>query len=69
MIEMCKNDVITTVEHGEMFPPKFGRVGFRRNFHYNELWRGKHFATRQVEAIAVREGGDWLVVTVIVKFY
>ncbi len=58
-----------TVQHGETFPAKFGRVGFRRNFHYNQNWRGKPFATKQVEVIAVREGKDWLVITALVKFY
>ena len=64
-----EEEVSMTVQHGETFPAKFGRVGFRRNFHYNHNWRGRSFATKQVEAIAVREGNDWLVITVVVKFY
>ena len=61
-------EVVATVEHGEPFPAKFGRTGFRRNFAYNGLWRGIPYATKQVEAYAVPEDG-WLVITVIVKFF
>jgi len=61
-------EVIATVETGESFPAKFGRTGFRRNFVYNDLWRGRRFATKQVEAIAVQDHG-WLVITVMVKFF
>ena len=61
-------EVLATVQEGERFPARWGRVGFRRNFAYNELWRGRHYETKQVEAIAVEDNG-WLVITVLVKFY
>jgi len=61
-------EVIEAVLGGERFPAKFGRIAFRRNFAFEGLWRGKRYATKQVEAIAVDEDG-WLVVTVIVKFF
>ena len=61
-------EVIATVEEGERFAAKQGRIGFRRNFEYNSLWRGRFYANKQIEAIAVDEEG-WLVITVIVKFY
>jgi hypothetical protein len=61
-------EVIATVEGGERFPAKFGRTGFRRNFPFGGAWRGRAFATKQVEAYAVEEQG-WLVITVIVKYY
>jgi hypothetical protein len=41
----------------------------RRNFAYDGTWRGQRYATKQVEAYAVEEGGDWLVITVMVKFF
>ncbi len=63
-----EEEIIATVESGEQFPAKFGRVGFRRNFVYNASWRGRTFATKQVEAIAVEEEG-WLVITVLVRFF
>ncbi len=63
-----KEEIIATVENGERIPAKFGRVGFRRNFTYNSMWRGRFYASKQVEAIAVEEEG-WLVITAIVRFF
>jgi hypothetical protein len=62
-------EIVATVESGEQFPAKFGRTGFRRNFPFDGLWRGRHFETKQVEAYAVKERGRWLVITVIVRFF
>jgi hypothetical protein len=61
-------EVIATVQEGETFPAKFGRAGFRRNFVFDGQWRGRYYATKQIEAFAVEENG-WLVITVIVKFF
>jgi len=66
---VTEGEVRATVEHGEQFPAKFGRTGFRRNFPYGNLWHGKQYGTKQVEAYAVREGSDWLVITVIARFF
>ncbi len=64
-----EDEVMLTVQEGEQFPAKFGRTGFRRNFPVEGLWRGRHFAVKQVEAYAVEEQEDWLVITVIVRYY
>ncbi|MBM3477359.1 MAG: DUF4258 domain-containing protein [Armatimonadetes bacterium] len=63
-----EDEVIATVEGGERFPAKFGRTGFRRNFTFGGRWRGREYATKQVEAYAVDEAG-WLVITVIVRYF
>ncbi|MEW6250720.1 MAG: DUF4258 domain-containing protein [Planctomycetota bacterium] len=63
-----EDEVRAAVQNGERLPAKFGRTAFRRNFAYNRTWRGKFYATRQVEAIAVPEDG-WLVITVLVRFF
>jgi hypothetical protein len=62
-------EVIATVSDGERFAAKFGRVAFRRNFVFDATWRGRQYASKQVEAYAVEEAGDWLVITVLVKFF
>ena len=62
-------EVIATITGGEQFPAKFGRLGFRRNFSFQNQWRGQFYATRQVTAFAVREADDWLVITVIVRYF
>jgi hypothetical protein len=62
-------EVTTTVNGGERFPARFGRTGFRRNFRSDAVWRGHRYATKQIEAFAVQENGDWLVITVLVKYF
>jgi hypothetical protein len=64
-----EQEVVATVEGGEHFAGKFGRTGFRRNFAFGGLWRGRRYATKQIEAFAIQEGEDWLVITVIVKYF
>jgi hypothetical protein len=61
--------VLATVIEGERFPAKFGRQGFRRNFQYDRTWRGRRYTMKQVEVLAVPESDDWLVITVIVKYF
>ena len=53
-------EVVATITGGEQFPAKFGRFGFRRNFSFQNQWRGQFYATRQLTAFAVREADDWL---------
>ena len=62
-------EVVDTVRDGEQFQAKFGRTGFRRNFAFEGEWRGRRYTSKQVEAYAVRQGDDWLVITVIVKYF
>ncbi|MDN3515910.1 MAG: DUF4258 domain-containing protein [Candidatus Brocadia sp.] len=64
-----EDEVIATVERGETFPVKFGRTGFRRNFHFDGIWRGKRYATKQIETIAVKENNDWMVVTIVTRYF
>jgi hypothetical protein len=55
-------EVVATVEGGERFAARFGRIGFRRNFSFEGVWRGRQYATKQVEAYAVWELDTWLVI-------
>ena len=64
-----EEEVVATVKQGEQFPAKFGRTGFRRNFAFNRAWRGRRFATKQVEAYAVRGGTEWLVISFITRYF
>jgi len=64
-----ETEVIATVQTGKSIPAKFGRTEFRQTFPYNAEWKGKRYAGKQVAAIAVQDAGDWMVVTVIVKFF
>jgi hypothetical protein len=62
-------EVSATVREGERFPAKFGRTGFRRNFAFDSEWHGRRYATKQVEAFAVKAGRDWLVITVLARYF
>jgi len=64
-----EREVEAAVELGEEFPVRFGRTGFRRNFQFDREWRGRYYRTKQVEAYTVREGDDWLVITVITRYF
>jgi hypothetical protein len=64
-----EKEVIETVEEGEPFPAKYGRTGFRRNFPFNGIWRGKHYRTKQVEAYAVKENDEWIIITIVARYF
>jgi hypothetical protein len=64
-----EDEVSSAINHGEKFPAKYGRTGFRRNFPFDNQWRGRYFRTKQVEAYAVQEDFDWLVITVITRYF
>ena len=64
-----ETEILATVEHGEQFPARFGRTGFRRNFQFGHEWHGRNYGTKQLEVYAVPEGSDWLVITVIVRYF
>ena len=64
-----EEEVRCAVEEGERFAAKFGRTGFRRNFPFDDEWRGRHYITKQVEAYAAPEHGHWLIITVITRYF
>jgi hypothetical protein len=62
-------EVIDTVLHGERFPAQFNRMGFRKVFAYNAVWRGRTYLRKEVEAIAVETPTGVLVLTVITRYF
>lgn len=63
-------EVIATVETGTPALAKYDRTRFRQSFPFDAEWRGKTYATKQIDAIAIEtESETWLVITVIVKFF
>mgnify|MGYP001598496904 FL=1 len=62
-------EVIETVQEGEPFQAKFGRIGFRRNFSFSSEWRGKVYGTKQLEIYGVKEKDGFLVLTVVTKYF
>jgi len=64
-----EDEVVATIKEGETFPAKHGRTGFRRNFSFGGAWRGKQYSTKQIEAYAIKEDNDWLVITMIIRYF
>jgi hypothetical protein len=64
-----EEQIEATIREGERFSAKFGRQGFRRNFQFDSVWRGRRYAMKQIEVLGVWERDDWLVITVIVKYF
>lgn len=62
-------EVVATVKGGEVSPAQLGRTKFQRNFTFNAEWQGKFYSMKKLEVIAAKQGEDWLVITVIVKFF
>lgn len=48
-----EDEVIATGQTGERFPAKYGSEGFRRDFVFQWVWRGRRFDSKQIEAFAV----------------
>ena len=71
-----EEELTATIREGERFVAKFGREGLRRNFMFEALCRGRRYHIKQVEAFikqveafAIWEDGDWLVISVIVRYF
>ena len=62
-------EIRDTILLGEQFPVKYGRTGFRKNFVMESEWRGKTYRTKQVEVYAIQENTDWIVITLIAKYF
>jgi hypothetical protein len=62
----AEEEITATVEQGEQFPVN---TGLRRNFQCDREWRGRQYHTKQIEAYAVQEGTDWLVITIITRYF
>ena len=67
--DASEEEVRAAIEQGERFPAKFGRIGFRRNFPFDWDWRGRYYRIKQIEAYAVQEEDDWLVITDITRYF
>lgn len=64
-----EEEVTATVLTGESFPAKFGRTGFRKTFPFTSTWMGQSYDHKEVEVFAIRDGPDWLVITVLTRYH
>jgi hypothetical protein len=64
-----EDEIAATIAQGERFPGKFGRTGFRRNFRFDDQWRGRFYKNKQLEVLAVLEEQDWPVIAIPVSIF
>ena len=65
-----RDEVIYTVKHGKSAPAKFDRTNFTHTFAYHGKWLGTSYRRKTIEAFASEDDdGNWLVVTIVVKFF
>lgn len=50
-------------------PAELGKLECRKDFAYNALWNGKHYAIKQVRPIFVEEPSEIVVVTIYVYYF
>jgi len=61
-------EVRETLEMGERFDAKAGRLTFQRTFVFEADWQGKMYHAKQVRAVVVEEPDRTVVLTVIVSY-
>ena len=64
-----ETEVIKTVAHGLRRKKAKGRFEYRLNFQYNNVWRGRQYAIKQVVPIVIEKANELLVVTVLTYFF
>ena len=64
-----KAEVREVIRQGESFDVRQDRIGFRLNFLFREKWNNTWYENKEVTVFAVQEVGDWIVVTVVTRYY
>jgi len=50
-----EEDILSAISKGERFMAKFNRVGFRRNFSFQNKWKDRYYQIKQLEVYGVEE--------------
>lgn len=64
-----EQEVRTAVRRGVREPVKKGRWMCRFNLQYNQIWRGKRYAMKQVVPVIAERADEIVVVTVYTFFF
>ena len=64
-----REEVEAAIHDGETVPAKEGRVAFRKNFPFQQDWKGHYYEVKQVMPIVVAESDRMVVVTVYVFYF
>lgn len=64
-----EEEVIKAIKEGSSEPSRKGRLLFRKNFHFNSMWQGKHYPIKQVAPVIADENDRMVIVTVYVYYF
>jgi hypothetical protein len=64
-----EQEVRLAVMRGVRKPVKKGRWMCRLNFQYNQTWRGKHYAVKQVAPVIAERANEIVVITIYTFFF
>jgi len=64
-----REEVEAAIHGGERGPAKEGRIAFRKNFPFQQDWKGHYYQVKQVIPIVVEESDRIIVVTVYVLYF
>ena len=64
-----REEVEHTILNGEVSPARQGRTRFQRTLPFNAEWNGRHYVHKQLAVFAVEEEGDWIVITLICRYF
>jgi hypothetical protein len=64
-----ENEVKAAIRTGNSELARKGRLTFRKNFTFNNYWRGKHYAVKQVAPVVAERDDRLVVVTVYVYYF
>lgn len=64
-----KEEIIEAIANGEAISVKHGRIGYRKNFQYNNKWSEKFYRIKQVMAVVKKETNRIIVITVYTFYF
>jgi len=64
-----ETEVITAIQNGEVEPVRKGRMLYRKNFQFQDMWRGRKYRIKQVAPVVATEENKLVAVTVYVFYY
>ena len=64
-----ESEVIKAVEAGSSEPARKGRLMFRRNLTFDDIWRGKHYLVKQIAPVVAEENDELIIITVYVYYF
>ena len=64
-----REEVEAVIHDGERVPAKEGRIAFRKNFPFQQDWKGHYYEVKQVMPIVSEESDRMVVITVYIFYF